>query len=264
MNNYVDYFCYVIFILIYFIPLFFCIIHLFKYIYKSEKKQVLTFVYAGFAIFFLFSNCININLIADIYDKVLNDVTVQNVDFHRWQEIGARVTGYSLMCAFLCNFSKALYTLHSLDHGIYNEVGDWGVKLKGCNYFKLYDFILRVFIAILFITMEFLLHKASEDPIRYFKIISLCGIGLYLSLIIWAGSTHFVLQLKGMTNQYIIGGCGLFNSFNIWYLTTHSKDVSTILIIFVLALISSCFLIFFICKYFYSNRITVLSPTPEH
>lgn len=261
----VDSSCTIIFRIIYFIPLGFCVIHLLRYIYKSEKKQVLTFVYSGFIIFFLFFNYKNIDIIADIYDKSLDDEAIKSINFFYYLELGAKITGYSVMCAFLCNFSKALYTLHSLDHGNYNEKGDWLNALKASKYYiKFTDFILRVTIAFLFITMEFLLHSEIESPISHFHQISYCGMGLYISLCIWAGFTHLTLNLKGMSTQYVIGGCGLFNSFSIWYLTTYSINIFLILTLLSITLAASICLIVYIYKYFYSHREAVFSPTPTH
>jgi hypothetical protein len=261
-----DYFCTWIFDIVYYLPLWLCALHLCVYILRSEKKEVLTFIYAGFVIYFLYKNNKHIDVIAIMYDEVLKDGSLTTVNFHYWQLLGIKIAGYSVMSAFLCNFSKALYTLHSLDHGIYNEKSEWyDARHKSSFLIKSIDFSLRLVIAYLFIKMEFLLHEASDkNPVTYFREISWFGIKLYSCLLVWAGFTHAKFRLEGMKIQYIIALCGLFNSCNILYMTTYTEDVSTILFFVFFTFPASCCLIFYVYKYFYSNFEKIIWPSPAH
>lgn len=176
------------------------------------------------------------------------------------------VTGLTVSSAFLCNFAKSFYMLHELDHGKYYYDSAWEKNLKEIKIVtRIIDFLLRLWIAFLFVWLEISLHDLSKytntnantsDYGDIIQTIAKTGFALYGSFFIWlAFAKHFIMKQSitywKLRSQIVIivGGC-----FNIGYILFISLKPNGhwILAFLFIALIFSSLVLVTITKHSYS------------
>ena len=139
--------------------------------------------------------------------------------------------------AFLCNFSRSLWMLKSLDQGLFDPVPEWetltGTKLK-----RFFEFATRTVAALLFIVLEFQLERfaasrknsdvaiqlGADSPDRYLTQAGFLGLLLYCSLILWWLVGRWIAKDKMPWTQLSFYGAGLINSM---FIASYAGKVAT-------------------------------------
>lgn len=121
-----------------------------------------------------------------------------------------------LVCvAFICNFSRSLWMLKSLDHAIFEPVPEWE-NLSEQTSKRLLEFSTRTVAALLFIRLEFeLKHLAGSDKNVsgiYFTQAGWYGILLYTCLLVWWVSGRWIAGKDMPKIPLLLYIAGLANS----------------------------------------------------
>jgi len=143
----------------------------------------------------------------------------------------AALVGCSLVIfvAFICNFSRSLWMLKSLDHAVFEPVPKWKqLSRPMCK--RLFEFSTRIAAAVLFIMFELQLenvadphalkdvHLATERSISTQSLSQAGGIAvfLYLVLLLWWLSGLWIARSEMPKSLLLFFFCGLVNSIFIY------------------------------------------------
>jgi len=169
-----------------------------------------------------------------------------------------------LVCtAFICNFSRSLWTLKSLDHGIFEPVPEWADLSESRPRQLRLEFAVRTIAALLFIALEFDLKKIAtasltEDvidlarggtPQNYLSQAGGRGLLLYFFLVVW-WLVGLAIAKKQMPKKLLwFYLAGLFNSFFVFLYssrTTNTDHAMLLLLIVAVAAIGALYMILYV------------------
>ncbi|GHT39947.1 hypothetical protein FACS189437_04740 [Bacteroidia bacterium] len=173
---------------------------------NTYALPLLGICYALVSIYFIFSFVIKSN---EIVKCVLNNIDTGDIN---WLKSLISFSSYTVITAFVWNFSKAFFTINSLDFG---ELNAQKINHNADKKLVIPELLIRIIIALLFIYIEKSLYYefAHSSKINHESIteISFWIIFLYVGLISWNlwFQTHFHL-----TNTLSVDSpCNSDNSF---------------------------------------------------
>lgn len=194
--------------------------------------------------------------------EATNGLTVSAAGFGSYLSLCA-----GLVCAaFICNFSRSLWMLKSLDHAVFEPIPDWE-DLSGSTLKRFLEFLPRAFAAVLFICLEFELKAmagtirakdaalvaSGTSPRNYLDEAGRYGLALYAALILWWIVGRYVITRKhnikmpksilffyvaGLLNSlfiFLYGGANLTSGQAIGLLST--VNLATIAALYMLAIV---------------------------
>ena len=145
--------------------------------------------------------------------------------------IGLTLCAGFVCAAFICNFSRSLWMLKSLDHAVFEPVPDWE-NLSAPTPKRFLEFITRTAAALLFIYIEFILEKLADSsaiddvnlletggsPHNYLAEAGRIGLFLYLTLGLWWLVGLLIAKRKMPKRLFVFYMMGLIDSaFIFWY-----------------------------------------------
>jgi hypothetical protein len=170
------------------------------------------------------------------------------------------VLSSALVCtAFICNFSRSLWMLKSLDHAVFEPVPQWEELSGQYAWKKAAEFITRTVAALLFILVEFRLEQVARTP-QLFEIgdsvaenlarAGTLGLGLYCTLIVWWWVGRWIAGKEMPWKQlfYYIAG-GINSAFVAKYAgtVTNSDDVFVLLLFILFVFLGALYMLGYIC-----------------
>jgi hypothetical protein len=168
--------------------------------------------------------------------------------------------------AFICNFSRSLWMLKSLDHGIFEPVPEWEDLLSSLGK-RAFEFTTRTIAALLFIALEFRLERlasgsAAENvnllasgatPRNYLTDAGRYGLYLYFCLCVWWFSGLWVAKRRMPRRLLAFYTVGLINSAFIFYFggKTLNEDWAMIMLLIVVLMgITGLYMLFIVLQDF--------------
>ena len=224
---------------------------------KTEKKsprlrEAMAMAYTLVAAGLIFQST---NAILPFVQDILNSIVKLHTPHYLLRFVLVICSG--LVCsAFICNFSRSLWMLKSLDHAVFEPVPEWERLLTAKTWKNVIEFMTRTVAALLFIFIELQLeklatHSAKEDVIRlamgeapHNHLADAGGYGffLYLSLSLWWISGVLIAKNKMPLPLLFFYIGGFFNSIFIYFFAKEilSKDQAfgMALIVIVVAIVA--------------------------
>jgi hypothetical protein len=159
---------------------------------SHRMREAMAMGYTIFAAFYISSSIVALN---PFVQNVLQVVSLLRMQPSSWINSLIALCAGSVCAAFICNFSRSLWMLKSLDHGQFEAVPEWG-DLFSTSGRRFFEFSTRAIAATLFISLELEFEKlgtySPEDVIRSSTVVpihldrvGLVGMLLYLSLMAW-------------------------------------------------------------------------------
>lgn len=207
---------------------------------QHRMREAMALGYTLIAAYFIFSGSGAIRMFAE---SVLT--TGRELRLPDWTNTALVVCATFICAAFLCNFSRSLWMLKSLDHGLYEPIDDWGQLTARRPVQQFFEFLTRTCAAVLFIKVELKL----EDLAQHSELQNLeaaqkaqhvpdslsaaggWGVLLYSVLLVWwctgwliARGAPAETKAKMPWWQAVFFVAGLINS---WFIRTYGADVVT-------------------------------------
>jgi hypothetical protein len=187
---------------------------------------------------------------------ILDSVSLLQTGIESWV-LTLLVLSSSCVCAaFICNFSRSLWMLKSLDHAVYGPVPEWGALSEISRWKKLAEFSTRTVAALLFIVVEFRLERfadaqtsanaltlASMDELQHNSLSEAGrgGLWLYFALILWWCAGFWIARKQMPKLQLVFYIAGMADSFFIYrYATTLTNSSDAITFLLFIVVISIC------------------------
>lgn len=164
--------------------------------------------------------------------------------------------------AFICNFSRALWMLKSLDHAMFEPVPNWETLSSARTHKLVFEFLTRTTAALLFIRVELELDKLSTSSLRenitklasgasphsYLAVAGLFALFLYICLSLWWVIGFWIAKSKMPKSLlwFYIGG--FVNSLMVFYYggTISHNDPIIMKGLFVVVSIAGLYMLFYI------------------
>jgi len=156
--------------------------------------------------------------------------------------------------AFICNFSRSLWMLKSLDHALFEPVPQWG-ELSGRSARKrAAEFATRTVAAVLFILVEFRLERLAATQTQSFVpnenlvLAGKWGLLLYATLFVWWWVGYWIAGAKMPKMQVWYYLAGAANSFFIFKYAgnPNSNDAVGLLLFIVVVWICAIYMLVYI------------------
>jgi hypothetical protein len=254
----------------------FCKVMLFFYLLKVLKtivwgrkghhaeplREAMAFAYTAIAAYFIFGG---IGAIRMFVKNVLEIGEIVHVPAAG--NIFLVVCAALVCAAFLCNFSRSLWMLKNLDHGVYDPVKNWA-ELTRPPRKRVLEFATRTGAALLFIMIELELesfaHHSEVANLAYAEAASSVpdhlraaggyGIGLYICLVAWWLVGYWLAKGDMPKRQIAYHVCGLVNSLFIFVYARSSQategEAWGMVAIVVLMSLSATFMLAFVIRDF--------------
>jgi hypothetical protein len=188
--------------------------------HRNRMREAMAMAYTAVAAYFIAAAT---RAIEPFMANIISSVSVL-VPAVPWQLLV--VLGLSSACvctAFLCNFSRSLWQLKSLDHAIFAPVPEWDDLSDRSGPKKVAEFLTRSVAAVLFIVVEFRLERFAETPARLSLVASrtestslavagLWALGVYIALISWWLVGWLIAGKKMPLSQLFFYLAGVANS----------------------------------------------------
>lgn len=220
---------------------------------KSNKdphrlREALSMVYTIFASYFIFISIDSIiPFVQNIVERLNHLISTPAII------ITINILSGFVCAAFICNFSRSLWMLKTLDHSIFDPVPDWKT-LSANKYKRWFEFITRTIAAVLFILLEEKLKDISlSTHLNELKSLSVSpflqnnmsdagklGLLLYLALGLWWLSGWVIAKNKMPKVLLLFYVTGLINSGFIYlYGGNEISEALAELLILIIVLVSA-------------------------
>lgn len=238
---------------------------------NHRLRGSMALIYAVFAAYFIYKSIV---FIPFLVNSIVGGISLGNIKYS-WLILLLYITIGTVFTAFLCNFSRSLWMLKSLENGIFEAVPDWNDLTKPISK-RFIEFFIRSIAAFLFILLEFEFEKISHyslvDDIKILNSnsipeynissIGVLGIYLYSSLLLWWCAGFWIAKRRMPIVQLIFYFAGIIISI---FVKLYGNSIITdetviiILISLVLAIGASSFMLFIVFKDIYLGVITLFN-----
>lgn len=217
---------------------------------QHRMREAMALGYTLIAAYFIFSGSGAIRMFAE---SVL--ATGRELNVPEWTNTALVVCATIICAAFLCNFSRSLWMLKSLDHGLYEPIDDWGQLTARRPVQQFLEFLTRTCAAVLFIKVELELEElAHHSELQNLEAAQKAqhvpdslsaaggwGVLLYSVLLVWwctgwliARGAPAGTKAKMPPWQALFFGAGLFDSA---FIRIYGSDVVTMNLKYMMLLI---------------------------
>jgi len=193
--------------------------------HEHRLREAMALGYTAIAVYFIGSGTGAIQMFVKSVQATGKQLSVPD-----WANVVLAGCATVICVAFLCNFSRSLWMLKSLDHGVYEPITGWRDLTARSPKRQLFEFFTRTCAALLFIQVEHKLeelaqHTGAQDVRAamdhalapdYLSAAGWWGVALYLALLCWWITGWLIARVdrtvKMPPKQFWFFSAGLFNS----------------------------------------------------